>query len=653
MGTVLRAVSLGVLGLGVVFSAACSRPPRDPSTDAGGSEMGRRICTPGGPAQVCDGVFSVSCSSAGDENGRTNCLASGGSCVPGMGCRVCIPNRASCDGNNSRVCNADGSGYMNSTPCDTEAGLACSPTSGTCVSLCEEAALSDSYIGCEYWPMTTLNSELFAEFEAAVVVSNPQAVAATVNVTRGGTLVETATVAAGSLATIRLPWVNELKGNFRVGEFSSLVPDGAYRLVSSVPVTVYQFNPLEFSLPADCAGETGRDRGDNVCFSYSNDASLLLPTHVLTGTYVAFSRPPLVYRREVQGSGQAPSYLTHAGFVAITAAEEGSTSVQVRFSSHVAASQDGTTIGEYEPGDMATFTLEQGDVVQIVAQAPRACPPDPYTEMFNVPDGDGGVRTIVDSYCNWSDAYDLTGTVIVATHKVAVVSGHACAFIPFNRWACDHLEEAMFPVETWGRDYVVSASEPLRPGEPNLARIISGRDGNTLTFDPPSVHASVTLNLGEAIEFPFNGDFRVRGTDAISVGQFLVGQDYAGRGTAQAQANAMDAGIAVGDPSLSLAIPTEQFRTDYAFLAPETFQRNFVTIIGRDGQGIVLDGTLATLTWRAVGTSGMATARLEITGGAHTMNSTEPFGILVYGFGSYSSYMYPGGLNLEAINVPF
>ena len=26
------------------------------------------------------------------------------------------------------------------------------------------------------------------------------------------------------------------------------------------------------------------------------------------------------------------------------------------------------------------------------------------------------------------------------------------------------------------------------------------------------------------------------------------------------------------------------------------------------------------------------------------------FGIVVYGFGSYTSYMYPGGLDLEAIN---
>ena len=33
------------------------------------------------------------------------------------------------------------------------------------------------------------------------------------------------------------------------------------------------------------------------------------------------------------------------------------------------------------------------------------------------------------------------------------------------------------------------------------------------------------------------------------------------------------------------------------------------------------------------------------------MSGTKNFGIVVYGYGSYTSYMYPGGLNLEKIIV--
>ena len=35
------------------------------------------------------------------------------------------------------------------------------------------------------------------------------------------------------------------------------------------------------------------------------------------------------------------------------------------------------------------------------------------------------------------------------------------------------------------------------------------------------------------------------------------------------------------------------------------------------------------------------------------MTGNQEFGIVVYGFGNYTSYMYPGGLDLEAIDIPF
>jgi len=37
--------------------------------------------------------------------------------------------------------------------------------------------------------------------------------------------------------------------------------------------------------------------------------------------------------------------------------------------------------------------------------------------------------------------------------------------------------------------------------------------------------------------------------------------------------------------------------------------------------------------------------------GNHSMSGTMPFGIQVYGYGQYTSYWYPGGLNLADIPV--
>ena len=58
-------------------------------------------------------------------------------------------------------------------------------------------------------------------------------------------------------------------------------------------------------------------------------------------------------------------------------------------------------------------------------------------------------------------------------------------------------------------------------------------------------------------------------------------------------------------------------------------------------------------TGSAIGTSGYYLAYVQVcdnnlTGctGNHTASSTSAFGIQVYGYGSYTSLMYPGGLNL-------
>jgi hypothetical protein len=38
--------------------------------------------------------------------------------------------------------------------------------------------------------------------------------------------------------------------------------------------------------------------------------------------------------------------------------------------------------------------------------------------------------------------------------------------------------------------------------------------------------------------------------------------------------------------------------------------------------------------------------------GNHSLTSVEPFGVEVYGYGQYTSYWYPGGLDLSEIPVP-
>ena len=80
------------------------------------------------------------------------------------------------------------------------------------------------------------------------------------------------------------------------------------------------------------------------------------------------------------------------------------------------------------------------------------------------------------------------------------------------------------------------------------------------------------------------------------------------------------------------------------------FLWRWLTVIHKIGSYPSLDGTpIAGDTVEL--TDEYARTNIEITGGVHDITSGDPFGIEVYGVGSYTSYMYPGGLDLKEVDV--
>jgi hypothetical protein len=615
------------------------------------------ICPPDLETVMCAGNWAAICTGELMPEEIINCSEEGKACVVELGCRKCVPGEYSCGKNNNVLrCRADGGGRTEVEQCDESSGEHCSRTLHACENLCEVAEATRSYIGCEYWAVPTINSQLgvaptasnpHAPFVFTVAVANPQAAKARITIERGDTVVKERKVAAGEVESVKLDWIAELAGEPLEEQSSVKVPDGAYRITSSIPVTVYQFNPSEFQGEVD---------GESV-FSHTNDASLLLPTHTLTGNYFVVSRPTMFNERTPTGSdcggaGEIPCpeavVSSTPGFVAIVGVEEKPTRVEVTVSSHTNAGARGS-VPALAPGDTHEFTLDRGEVLQLVSSTPSVCPADSFqTEMLEtgcVEDPESGEDvcgdiTIAFRYCDVSTDFDLTGTEIRSTGRVGVVAGHDCDFVPHDRWACDHLEETMFPVQAWGKEIYVAVSRPLR-SEPNLVRILSAADGNELRFTP-KVHESVTLDRGEFIEFASSEHFRVTGTRAIAAAQFLVGQDFDGVGSSGP--------YGAGDPGMSLGIPLEQWRNEYAFLVPSTFEKNYVNVIANRDQSIFLDDELITDFASVKGTD-MSVARVPVEGGQHTIETTRPFGIVVYGYAVYTSYIYPGGLDLREINI--
>ena len=233
---------------------------------------------------------------------------------------------------------------------------------------------------------------------------------------------------------------------------------------------------------------------------------------------------------------------------------------------------------------------------------------------------------------------DLTGSVIQSSLPIAFFSGNSCASIPTNYAACDIILEQIPPVSTWGNNFVTYPLEGRENGD--TWRILSSQDNNNIYIDEELV---ATLNFGDFYEDIYDVPKTINSSKPVLVMQFSNGDEF-------------DPEISLnGDPFMMLIPPEEQFMDSYTFATPSSgFIYNYVTVtIPTEGiSTLLLDGEAVTEgLFTPIGTSGYSAAGLEVEVGSHTLNNTEniPFGIYSYGFNSYDSYGYAGGLSLEFI----
>ncbi len=487
---------------------------------------------------------------------------------------------------------------------------------------CEGAASLKSYVGCDYWPTVTANN-VWSTFDYAVIVANAGNEPADVVVEQGGKQMATATVAPNSLEKIYLPWVPTLKGP-DADSCGSAKPlggtlgavKGAYHLTATRPVTVYQFNALEYKGAggpagkswASCAGNKPCDNplspsyGAKIgCFSFSNDASILLPSTAMTGNYRVTAR---------RGWPAA----NMGGYIAITGTADG-TQVKIKLSG-TAKILGGAGIAAAGAGAVVQFTFNQGDVLELVG--------DP--------------------------ASDLSGSLVQASAPVQVLTGMPCAQAPDGVQACDHLEETVFPAETLGKHYFVTPMTGPKGNPPgHIVRIYGNVDGTQLTYKPSKpAGAPSTISAGQVVELSgtVKTSFEVEGDHEFAVGTFMPGAEIL-------DPNA-GAGKELGDPSMSMVTAVEQYRTKYVFLAPDDYDVSYADLLVPDGAAMKLDGAAVTVPVTPIA-SGFGIARVKLAAGqkgAHTLESDKPVGVQVMGYGSYTSYQYPGGLNLIAIAPP-
>jgi hypothetical protein len=527
---------------------------------------------------------------------------------------------------------------------------------------CDDAANIHSYVGCDFWP-TIVANPVWQEFDPAVVIANGSMSDAHITVDGPNAFHQTATVTAGGLQTVLLKWVMPLKGpefsitNTSGGRLtaSSRMKGGAYHMTSDVPVTAWQFNPVEYQKPASaCTRITG---GQSGCLSASVDCSLLLPTTAMTGNYRIFA---YASKNEGMDWGSVP------GGAAITATAD-NTTVTVQFNPKCGVEIYPTTdlgtcvapgngydangnadpssnVAAQNPGDVVMYQMNKGDVIELVG----AWAADPQTKNA-----------------------DISGSVINANQPVQVVSFNAIAQLPdYSVANADHMEETVLPAEVLGNEYIV-----VPPTTPNgntvghVVRIYGNVDNTHLTYPegaPPG--APTTINAGDVAQIPplptgqpapecitvsgncmTNMPFVVEGDQPFAVASYMVGGTLQMPGT--------DAENSQGDPSMTMEVTPQQFRKQYTFLAPADFLENYADVLVPTGATVTLDGKQVTDTPVAIGNSGWGYLQEKLdntTGGAHNISTdnAQGLGLQVAGFGYATSYYYPGGLNLIHIAAP-
>ncbi len=483
---------------------------------------------------------------------------------------------------------------------------------------CAEAASLKTYVGCEFWP-TPLANPVWSIFDFAVGVANSGTSVADVTVTRGSQT-WTAEVQPNGLSVIYLDWVPELKGpdadNCASGSpphESIRVDGGAYKLVSTLPVTVWQFNALEAQGTggpsgkdwSSCPGSTGCALNFGLavgCFAFSSDASLLVPATAMTGNYRVTSYP-------AWPAEQVPSY------VGVTATAD-ATTLKVKVSS-LGEILGGTGVTATAKDGVLQLSLNAGDVVELV----------------------GGITA----------GSDLSGSLVQADKPVQVIAGSSCMQVPNAIKACDHIEESVLPAETLGKHYFVA--RPTGPGGAPVAhvvRIYGNVDGTKLSYPAGTpLNAPAAINAGQVFDMGLvNEDFEILADNEFAVAMFQQGgaavDPLAPQGTRK------------GDPSQSQATAVEQWRKSYIFIAPDDYTVNYVDVIQPMDASIIVDGA-SSIAPVKVGTSDFGVARVTLSGGAggvHVVLGDKPFGIQVLGYAPYTSYQYPGGLGLVAIAPP-
>jgi hypothetical protein len=525
------------------------------------------------------------------------------------------------------------------TTCPPDQGC----SDGACVPACTAAGNSKGNVGCDFRMATPLAYGTTLPPCFAVVLANTWPRPAKVTVERGGTLYDVTKFG-------RIP-INGKPAT----EWTAIPADGipadqvAVLFLSSDPSSVFPENGVVMKCPITPAIDAStmlEGSGKGLAFHITSDtpvsaydilpyggarshfpsAELLFPTSAWGDNYVAIATPP--------GTHTTPGPLW-----AQVLATSADTEIKILPSVDLPMS---TAFGASPKGATATFTLQAGE------------------------------------YLQWqlaSGSMDVSGSIVLANKPVAVMTGNRFFRLqPTPAPGGESTHQQILPVRALASEYVAAPFETRRKDllpEEVPYRLVGAVDGTTLTFDPPITGAPSKLDRGSIADFKTKDAFRVTSQDAghpFAAAQLMPTANVEGGSRPGATAPGTSPGVQqlLGDEEFVVMMPAGQFLSKYVFFTDPAYPTTNLAITRvktKDGFKDVKLGCLGSVTgWRPVGGSGqyeVTTVDLlragvgvgTCTNGRHVADSDGPFGIVVWGLDTYSSYGYPAGGNASTLST--
>jgi hypothetical protein len=247
---------------------------------------------------------------------------------------------------------------------------------------------------------------------------------------------------------------------------------------------------------------------------------------------------------------------------------------------------------------------------------------------------------------------DVTGTRITSDKPIVVIAGANMARVPDSNFTDmgyplapddgNPLGQEQMPVASWGTNVVALGFADRTGGD--LYRVLAVSNNTVVTITTSSGMLLVTtLAAGGICETNLVGPVQFQGTKPIQVAQFENIDEF--------DDQIIDS---EGDPCEILLPPAGHYLTSYTIDSLYYFNNYLNLIVNQSGISTTMVDNVPVdaANFVAIGSSGYYGAQVPVAPGTHTVNSSQPVEVQVYGLPGYDywddAYGYLGGI----VNFP-